>query len=293
MVNPGPVPHVGGPISVGCPTVLIGMMPAARVGDMAVCVGPPDSIVKGSLGVLIGGMPAARIGDLTAHGGVITVGMPTVMIGEIGGGAGGGGGKGVITKPTPKGEFSEALADTETDVGKDGFEARALYVKGKGQAGAETGVAARGEAEAGLVQVKGAVPILGSDKNNPLLEVGGEANVVQAKAKGDLLIGDDGRRVGLSVGGGVGFTSASVDGKVELNIRIPFTDYSFSIRGGGGVSAPGSLGVAAGGHGYYDKNEKRAHLGAFAGGKLGIGGVDVGLDISFGRKYQSRERLTD
>ncbi|MBW2647434.1 MAG: PAAR domain-containing protein [Deltaproteobacteria bacterium] len=84
MVTPGtpPVPHVGGPIlPPGCPTVLIGGVPAARVGDMATCVGPPDSIVKGSMTVLIGGMPAARIGDMTAHGGTITVGCPTVLIG--------------------------------------------------------------------------------------------------------------------------------------------------------------------------------------------------------------------
>jgi uncharacterized Zn-binding protein involved in type VI secretion len=84
MANPGtpPIPHVGGPIlPPGCPTVQIGFMPAARVGDMAVCVGPPDVIVMGSTTVLIGMMPAARIGDTTAHGGVIIVGCPTVMIG--------------------------------------------------------------------------------------------------------------------------------------------------------------------------------------------------------------------
>lgn len=77
----GVVPHVGGPISLGCPTVLIGDLPAARVGDMAVCVGPPDSIVMGAFTVLIGGAPAARMGDMTAHGGVITLGMVTVLIG--------------------------------------------------------------------------------------------------------------------------------------------------------------------------------------------------------------------
>lgn len=77
----GVVPHVGGPISLGCPTVLIGKLPAARVGDMAVCVGPPDSIILGALTVLIGGKPAARMGDMTAHGGVITLGMVTVLIG--------------------------------------------------------------------------------------------------------------------------------------------------------------------------------------------------------------------
>jgi hypothetical protein len=63
---------------------MIGFMPAARVGDMCVCVGPPDTIAKGSMTVKIGGMPAARMGDLTAHGGTITLGCPTVMIGEMG-----------------------------------------------------------------------------------------------------------------------------------------------------------------------------------------------------------------
>ena len=65
----------------GAPTVLIGGLPAAKVGDMLVCVGPPDSIVKGSATVQIMGMPAARMGDSTAHGGTIVLGMPNVLIG--------------------------------------------------------------------------------------------------------------------------------------------------------------------------------------------------------------------
>ena len=78
----GLVPHVGGPIlPPGCPTVLIGALPAARVSDMAVCAGGPDVIAKGSATVLIGSMPAARIGDMTAHGGVILMGCPTLLIG--------------------------------------------------------------------------------------------------------------------------------------------------------------------------------------------------------------------
>ena len=84
MVTPGvpPIPHVGGPLlPPGAPTVLIGGLPAAVMGGMATCVGPPDSIVRGSATVLIGNMPAARMGDNTAHGGVIVVGLPTVMIG--------------------------------------------------------------------------------------------------------------------------------------------------------------------------------------------------------------------
>ena len=78
----GVVPHVGGPIlPPGTPTVLVGGLPAACVGDMCVCVGPPDSIVAGSGTVLIGGKPAARMGDSTAHGGAIILGCTTVIIG--------------------------------------------------------------------------------------------------------------------------------------------------------------------------------------------------------------------
>lgn len=78
----GPVPHVGGPVvGPGAVNVLINGLPAAIVGDLCTCTGPPDSIVKGSTSVLIAGRPAARMGDLTAHGGVITLGSPNVIIG--------------------------------------------------------------------------------------------------------------------------------------------------------------------------------------------------------------------
>jgi uncharacterized Zn-binding protein involved in type VI secretion len=78
----GMKPHVGGPItSPGCPTVVIDGLPAARVGDLAVCASIPDVIVQGCTTVLIGGQPAARLGDMTAHGGVITAGSLTVQIG--------------------------------------------------------------------------------------------------------------------------------------------------------------------------------------------------------------------
>ena len=84
MMTPGtpPIPHVGGPVlPAGAPNVLIGYLPAARVTDACLCVGPPDVIVKGSATVFIGGLAAARLGDHTAHGGVIVQGLPTVMIG--------------------------------------------------------------------------------------------------------------------------------------------------------------------------------------------------------------------
>jgi len=69
MMTPAvpPIPHVGGPITLGSPMVLIGGMPAARMGDMAVCVGPPATVLMG---------------------------CPTVLIGEVGSGSASGGGGG-------------------------------------------------------------------------------------------------------------------------------------------------------------------------------------------------------
>lgn len=84
MVTPGtpPIPHVGGPVvAPSAPTVLIGSLPAAGVGSLCTCVGPPDSIVKGSMTVLCGNRPLARLGDTTAHGGSIVMGCPTVLVG--------------------------------------------------------------------------------------------------------------------------------------------------------------------------------------------------------------------
>lgn len=84
MITPGvpPIPHVGGPIvGPGALTVLIGMIPAAQATNMCVCVGPPDVIAKGSMTVLAMNLPLARVLDNTVHGGMIMVGLPTVMVG--------------------------------------------------------------------------------------------------------------------------------------------------------------------------------------------------------------------
>ena len=84
LVTPGvpPIPHVGGPVlPPGAITVIIGGMPAARVGDICLCVGPPDVIAMGSVTVLTCGQPQARIGDQTAHGGALVMGFPTVIVG--------------------------------------------------------------------------------------------------------------------------------------------------------------------------------------------------------------------
>ena len=113
----GPVPHVGGPIlPPGKITVLIGMLPAATMTSMALCVGPPDMIVGPCAPtVLIGGLPAARMGDMTSHGGVVTMGCFTVLIGMAGAGgsstgaaAGGGGGGAAVSSCPPSACMSAA-----------------------------------------------------------------------------------------------------------------------------------------------------------------------------------------
>lgn len=85
LATPGvpPIPHVGGPVlTSAAPQVLIEGQPAACIGDMLLCVGPPDVIVSGAYTVLAGGKPLARVGDQTAHGGTISAGSATVMVGE-------------------------------------------------------------------------------------------------------------------------------------------------------------------------------------------------------------------
>ncbi len=129
----GVVPHVGGPILPPCEvTVLTGFLPQARVGDKAVCVGPPDVIVQGAFTVLVGNMPAARMLDMTAHGGKIVLGEMTVLIGDQGGGGGGGGGgapsmgagQGVSMAPPIAAESSSTapkpMAQTMIAAAKDG-----------------------------------------------------------------------------------------------------------------------------------------------------------------------------
>ncbi|MFT6911614.1 MAG: putative Zn-binding protein involved in type VI secretion [Paracoccaceae bacterium] len=121
MLTPGvpPIPHVGGPVVKGAPTVLVGNMPQARATDQCVCVGPPDMIAMGSPNVLVCSMPAARMGDPTVHGGTIAVGLPTVLIGS-GPSSGGGGGGAVVPGVGGGGGTSGAKATKNT--GKSGLE---------------------------------------------------------------------------------------------------------------------------------------------------------------------------
>ncbi len=77
--------HIGGPIlPPGVPTILIGSLPAAHVSTLAMCIGPVDTIVRGSPTVLLAGRGAARVNDNTMHGGRVSNGHPHVDIGDFG-----------------------------------------------------------------------------------------------------------------------------------------------------------------------------------------------------------------
>ncbi|MBK8056882.1 MAG: PAAR domain-containing protein [Gemmatimonadetes bacterium] len=138
MVTPGlpPIPHVGGPISgPGAMKTLIAGLPAARVGDMCVCIGPPDSIIIGSFTCLIEDKPAARMGDQCAHGGMITLGCPTVLIGNSGG-AGSPQGISMSAARASASPFVCTECNKAKDASNDGVSAGGSTFTNQGRAGA-------------------------------------------------------------------------------------------------------------------------------------------------------------
>lgn len=80
--------HGGTIVGPGEPTILIGGMPAAVLGDNHMCPLPPNvhqptvsPFPMGSTTVLFGGKPAIRVGDMVICGATAALGEPTVMIG--------------------------------------------------------------------------------------------------------------------------------------------------------------------------------------------------------------------
>jgi len=344
MVTPGtpPVPHVGGPVITGEPTVITAFMPQARVTDKCTCVGPTDVIVKGSPTVYVGGQMAARIGDVTTHGGVITTGAPNVIIGEAGAGgsagmsqaapgAVGAAGKGpdAVDRPEDKAYevhkkrlggddnvdvmFAEAGGSTNTGDGRATAQGEAAlgmtrmdhagHIKGPvggshklqtftadakvyGSVG-KTGGGTEGAASARMVEEEASL-FVGPDENNPYAEAGGSYALMKAEAKGDVLLGSDGRRAGVSLGGKAGASAAEGDLKGEVNIPIPFTDWTISARGKVSGEA-GALGAGGGAHAYKDLQTGRYHGGAF-GKAAAVLGIGADVDLSIGPAYQGRDR---
>ncbi len=81
-MSDGPKPHIGGPVLTGSPNVFAAGTQVCRSGDQAQCISPvPDVIAGGSPTVFANGQPVARQGDMTAHGGSIVQGVPTILVG--------------------------------------------------------------------------------------------------------------------------------------------------------------------------------------------------------------------
>jgi hypothetical protein len=132
---------------------------------------------------------------------------------------------------------------------------------------------------------------VGSDPNNPFAEGMAGWEVGTADAKGDLLLGEDERRSGIAVKGSAGARVLAGEVGGEANVPIPFTDWTVSFRGKVGADA-GSASAGGGAHAFVDRQEKRLHVGA-SGNVSALVGAGFDFDISIGRKYQSRERVTE
>ncbi|MEM9435580.1 MAG: LysM peptidoglycan-binding domain-containing protein [Pseudomonadota bacterium] len=162
-----------------------------------------------------------------------------------------------------------------------------MNAEAAGHAGIGYGAGARGKAEARMVKQGGTV-FVGNDMNNPLAEAGGEYELMSAEAKGDVLLGSDGKRRGVALGGGATAAAAKGDVKGSFSIPIPFTNWTIGGAAKGGGSA-GSVGLAGGAHAFQDVETGRVHLGL--GGEIAaLLGLKFNFDLSIGPKYTDRKR---
>jgi type VI secretion system secreted protein VgrG len=162
-----------------------------------------------------------------------------------------------------------------------------MTAEAKASGGVVAGVGGTASAKAALMTQEGSL-FVGTSQNNPWAEAGGEYSLLQAEAKADALLGSDGRRAGFALGGKAGSAVASGDLKGEINIPIPFTDWTLSLRGKGGGSV-GAVGAGAGAHAIKDLETGRYHMGAWGEAAV-LAGLKGDVDLSVGPSYSSRER---
>ena len=319
-----PTTH-GGTVVAGFPTVLIGNLPAARMGDPHICpmftalvphVG--GVIIKASTTVKIGGAFAARQGDLCAcpGAGAPGAGVPAV-VGPANPVTVNKDGKTIdqLDKSNPNRalDAQAELTDTDQDGTPDTARAEAgairmrnqgakkigpgeiggkhnldaIYGRAQGTASTNNGGAgASGAAEVGMLKEGAEVSVgpAGDNGQNPYAAVGGEYDVLHAEAKGDALLGDDGKRVGIGAMGKAG--AEVIGGKGTGKVTTP-TLFGMNIQTKGEVSgSAGGVGGGLGGWVYYDRQERRLHVGALGKLVAGFGG-ELNLDISIGAAYGS------
>lgn len=269
-----------GSITTGCSSVLIGGLRAARVGDEHACpVHGKGKVTTGCGSVIIGGSFASRIGDLA---GCATESTLSVLERIASGKA----------KAEGGGQVNKKRAEAEHKGVGVRFSDVQGGLKGKGDVGSGlTPIGDRSEAEVLVERLEGEVYFGPPDDYgaNPTYSLASEATAGSAEVKSDLLLGDDGNRVGI---GGVGKAGANAAGaKAKEKRTFGFGGYNIQVRDEAEVAV--GVGAGAGAWGYYDRREERVHLGAF-GALKALGGVELLGDISIGKEYPPGEKpVTD
>ncbi|MBI4953249.1 MAG: PAAR domain-containing protein [Myxococcales bacterium] len=299
----------GGMLASGSPDTTVGGMPAARLGDIHTCPIPghvAGKLVSASSTVFINGQGAARVADTIACASPAAppAGKTHKAAAEY--------------KVKDDDNYLKAVyaEHVSSDFDKDGhvdthkvgvgvFSASGETVKGKGPvtygargkydvatasayAGAsfDKGGSVRAGAKAVLTSAEGSVFVgpKGDDGKNPYAEVGAQGQLLGAEAKGDVLLGDDGKRVGVLVGGKASASAMGGEARGRVGIPLwPGSKYSLDIK----VGVSGDLGAVGGSlaaGGYYDKEEGRTHF-IFEGALKLLAGLGLSLDISIGRKF--------
>ncbi len=157
----------------------------------------------------------------------------------------------------------------------------------EGHLSIDQGVGLRVDAEARVAKQEGSL-FVGKDANNPILEVGAAYDLAAADLKSEALLGSDGKRTGLALGGYVGASAATGGIKAELNFPVPFTDLSVSVKAKSTVSV-GAISAGGGGHAYFDHENNRLHVGVGADAAVLIG-LEGNFDLSIGPKFDTRDR---
>jgi len=306
MVTPAvvPIPHVGGPIVAPCsPNVIIGRTRAARVTDLCICVGPMDNVVMGSMTVRINGQPAARIGDSTAHGGAITTGLPTVLIGDNPLGSGGGEAANPVAIEFAEGILSIAYTWFEKEfawwqTGNDHFNIK--LGSAKAEAGSNIGYNVDKNSYA-LTPLDASFELAAAKLHVEGKGVGGllagEGDLTVASVKGKAHVGIEAGKEGVTTGAEAGAEAMAVRGSVKISLRLtPMTIYNNTIglltdsklderydkglvfsaepEAGLGAAAKAEASLAVG------KDKVEAKLGAKAGAGL-VGGLAVKVGLEF------------
>ncbi len=290
----------GGFIAMGSATVWIGGAMAARIGDPLICPGfdgpKPHimgNIMKASTTVKIDGAFAARQGDPTGCGvaGMSGKGLPAATGPSVPGSFEK---KGAVVGDGDAGFLWGQVSGYSNEDGAQGIaKGSAEHVEGKTTVGGTTlagsadGLTGTAEGHIGTGSVGASaqgsvVTVQGSATDAQGNKIGGQGGLFNAQGGGDVLLGTDGRRTGVALGGSAQLSVAEgqVDGTSVYN--IPFTDYTFNVGTTVGGSV-GSVGVAANAGAYHDAADDRFHLTGMIDIEAVIG-AKLGLDLSIGKK---------